>query len=215
MKKIAYIYYDNEMITIYQALKLKKENPEVWANRDFYDIVNHRAMRPVNRHGDSSSFSFKCQGASGHGKGSKGIVHELVQHNLCLKKEFSFYVYGKRIDIVIKNAFEEWHVFDLNNKSRKAFIDCCLELDPACQWYEFFGGKIGFEITDTHATTNKKKKLFKDLNIFVFELVAIDEWHIKNEVNVTAQQLKILRARIEGYLNSCQNMTVLSQSKRI
>jgi hypothetical protein len=217
MKKLAYKFnnHNSDIITVNQALNLKRSNPDCWDEHDFYDIVKLRPMRPVNRKGDSSSFSFKGQTGSKHGKGSKGVAHELVQQYLCLRKDFSFKVYGKIIDLKVKNAFEEWHVFDPEKPSRKAFVDCCLELDPECKWYDFFGGKIGFEVTDTHETGNRKKKLFKDLDLFVFELTTIDEWHIKNDEKVTSEQLKTLRARIIGYLNSVQSMAVLSQPRRI
>ncbi|ELP2673646.1 hypothetical protein R1U57_002452 [Vibrio parahaemolyticus] len=217
MKKLAYKFnnHHSEIITVQHALNLKKKNPQYWGDNGFYDLIKLRKMYPVDRCGPSSSFSFQGQTGASHGKGSKGITHELVQQYLCLKEDFSFKIFGKQIDLKVKNAFEEWCVVDPNDPSKKVYIDCCLELDRTCAWYGFFGGKIGFEITDTSKTNRRKINLLNKLGLFVFELTTIPEWHIKNDDKVTAEELKILKARIRGYLNSVQSMSALSLPKRI
>lgn len=168
-------------------------------------------MYPVERKNNSSSFTYKNSQGGGHSKGSKGITHELVQEYLCKLNKFSFKVYGKTIDLKIVNAFDEWHVFDPNDNNRKAYIDCCLELDPNSEWHNVLGPRIGFEVTDTHKTGYRKKKLLEELGIFVFEIVTIKDWHIPNDIKPKKEDIYKLRARIKGYLNSTQHANILSQ----
>ena len=213
MKKLAHKFnsLESDIITVDDALSLKKRFPDEWESRYFYDIIKLRPMFPVDRKGDSSSFTFRNSQGGGHGKGSKGITHELVQEYLCKRDSYSFKAYGKEIHLKIENAFDEWHVFDPNDSSRKAYIDCCLELSEDCEWYAKLGPRVGFEITDTHKTGYRKRKLLNELGIFVFEIVTIKDWHIPNDSKPKKEDIYKLRARIKGYLNSVQRVEVLSQ----
>jgi hypothetical protein len=217
MKKLAHKYnsFESDIITVDDALFLKKKFPDDWETRDFYDIIKLRPMFPVDRKGNSSSFTFRNSQGGGHGKGSKGIAHELVQEYLCKREQYSFKVYGTEIDLKIANAFDEWHVFDPSNNVRKAYIDCCLELSPDCEWYEKLGPKVGFEITDTHKTGYRKRKLLEELGIFVFEIVTIRDWHISSDSKPRKEDIYKLRARIKGYLDSLQRVEVLSKPSYI
>ena len=212
MKKIAHKYnnFDSDIITVEEALDLKKKFPDDWENRDFYDIIKLRPMFPVKRKGDSSSFTFRNSKGGGHGKGSKGIAHELVQEYLCKRDSYSFKIYGKEINLKIENAFDEWCVVD-SETSRRVFVDCCLELSSDCEQFDSLGPRVGFEITDTHKTGNRKRRLLERQGIFVFEIITIPDWHIPNEARPTPRDINRLRARIKGYLDSLQIAEVLSR----
>ncbi len=213
MKLLAHKFnsFSSDIITVHDAIRYKKNNPDYWEGHDFYDIIKLRPMRPTDRGDESSSFSFiNNQNKKGHKKGSKGIAHELVQEYLCKKQQYTFKIFNQKITLTIKNAFDEWYVYDPENTNRKAFIDCCFELDKSCQWYNILGPRVGFEVTDKHKTTNRKKKLLEDLGLFVFELETINDWHINNDANVTKEDIYLLRGRIKGYLKSVQHMKLLS-----
>jgi len=212
MKKLAYKYssFDSEIITVEEALDLKKRFPDDWENRDFYDIIKLRPMFPVARKGRSSSFTFRNSQGGGHGKGSKGIAHELVQEYLCKRDSYTFKIYGKEIHLKIENAFDEWCLVD-STTSRRVYVDCCLELSSDCERSDSLGSRVGFEVTDTSKTGRRKKKSLERLGIFVFEIRIIPDWHISNDEKPTPRDIRQLRARIKGYLDSIQRVDILSQ----
>jgi hypothetical protein len=124
MKTLAHKFnsFESDIITVNDALSLKKMFPDEWESRDFYDIIKLRPMFPVDRKENSSSFTFRNSHGGGHGKGSKGITHELVQEYLCKRENYCFKIYGKEINLKIANSFDEWHVFDPTDKSRKPIL---------------------------------------------------------------------------------------------
>ena len=215
MKKLARINNDpsSAIITADEAIKLRATNPEEFEGRTYYSIISLHPMHPVD--GESKYFAFNSGYGGGHKNGGMGITHELVQYNLCSLDTYTFRVYGQEIILDISNAFTEWYIQDPDNPNRTAYIDCCLELAPGTESYERFGPKIGFEITDTHKTTYRKQNLLKDLNIFVFEIVTIKDWHIRNDEPPTTTEIEKLLRRIKGYLNSIQNVSILSRPSYI
>jgi len=75
--------FGSPIVTVHRALALRKNRPEEWEGKPLYDIIRLRQMTPVNRGDKSSSFAFQGGSGGGHGMGSKGIAHELVQEYVC------------------------------------------------------------------------------------------------------------------------------------
>jgi hypothetical protein len=220
MKKLALLEkrFDSEIIHISEACKLKIEKPFEYEKKEYYDIIKLRPMFAVTRNGGNSSFSYKSgYGSTGHGNGSKGIAHELVQEYVCRLKEFEFEIFKKKFKIKIREAQDEYPIKSTKGTSDKIhFIDCMLMLDQSCEFYELFDGRIGIEVTDKHDTTNRKLKLFEENKLFVLELEIIRDWHIRNDELVNREDIMKLRARIKGYLNNhSPKLWVLYSSKRI
>ena len=144
MKKLAYKFknFQSDIINIDEALRLRKNNPGYWENKSFFDLVKLEEMFPVARKKGSSSFSFRNSGRVGHNNGSKGIAHELMQELICKSDSLRLRIYGKEIDLTLKNGFDEWLVRD-EKRDKKVFVDCCLELDEKSNYFEEFGGKVG------------------------------------------------------------------------
>lgn len=207
MKILAYTAPNcqGELITVYEALRRRKSDPDNWEGRIYYDIFRSRPMVAVKRvagEKDSSSFSFQGGAGGGHGRGSKGIAHELAQDFLCRQAEFKFSLFRKSFVAVVENAEDEVHIVDPNNPNRSAYVDVMLSLAENCPMREKFGDRIAIEITDTHENTQKKVKLFKDLGIGALEIRIPNDWHITNQTTVTTAELERLKKRIAGFWNS-------------
>lgn len=56
-------------------------------------------------------------------------------------------------------------------------------------------------VTDTHKTGPRKKKALTRAGLVILELQMIPDWHVVNDVEITSEELKLLRARIFGFLN--------------
>jgi len=50
----------------------RRQYPEEWEGKHFYDLIKLRPMVPVDRGAKSSSFAYLGGSGDGHGKGSKG-----------------------------------------------------------------------------------------------------------------------------------------------
>lgn len=207
MKILAYTEPNSqgELITVYEALRRKKSDPDNWERKIYYDIIRSRPMVAVKRvtpEKDSSSFSFQGGAGGGHGRGSKGIAHELAQDFLCKQAQLKFSIFKKSFVADIEEANDEVQIVDPNNPNRIAFVDVMLNLTLDCPTREKFGPRIAIEITDTHKNSNRKEKLFKDLGISALEIRIPGDWHIPNLTTVTTRELDKLKRRIAGFWRS-------------
>jgi hypothetical protein len=210
MKRLAHAVpnFGSSIVTVHQALALRKNEPEEWEGKPFYDIISLRPMVPVNRGEKSSSFAFLGGGGNGHGQGSKGIAHEFVQEYVCKLRQWNVRVFGKEYNLTIDSSVDEWGVTDpLHGKNY--YIDCLLNLAPDSDLYIESGGRIGIEVTDCHPTGYAKKKSLTRAGLIVFEIKTIDDWHIRNEMEITSDSLRSLRARINGFLNKGTRLSCL------
>ena len=212
MKLLAHISksFDSQIVTVYEVFALRLENPEVWEGKEFYDIIKLRPMTPVNRGKKSSSFAFLGGGGNGHGLGSKGIAHELVQEYICKLQAWTVKIYGKEFSLQIESSEDEWHVKD-SLYGKNYFVDCVLYLSPESDLFEVSGGKIGIEVTDSHKTGFAKRKALARAGHVVLELNLIQDWHITNEMKVSSDDLKVLRSRINGFLRKGSHLTCLTK----
>lgn len=202
--------FDSPIITIHEALRLKRKYPEEWEGRHFFDIIKLRPMVPVDRGAKSSSFAFLGGCGGGHGMGSKGIAHELVQDYVCKLRMWRIKVFGKDFLLRIESTSNEWPVHDLHTGLNYA-VDCQLVLTPDSDLYCETFGVIGVEITATHKTSHRKKKALDRIGLIVLELQMIPDWHVPNEMEITSDELKVLRARISGLLNKGTWLSCLSK----
>lgn len=216
MKLLAHKYANrsSQIITIHEALRLKRKFPDEWEGRHFYDITKLRPMVPVDRGVRSSSFSFLGGGGGGHGQGSKGIAHELVQDYVCQLQAWPIKVYGKEFMLKIESALDEWLVSD-STTGANYLVDCKLTLAEDSDLYRESSGCVGIEITDTHKTTPKKRKALARTGLMVMELQMIPDWHVPNEVKITSDELKLLRARITGFLNKGTWLSCLAKPSSV
>ena len=202
--------FDSPIITVHEALRLRHNFPEEWEGSHFYDIIKLRPMVPVDRGAKSSSFAFLGGCGGGHGMGSKGIAHELVQDYVCKLRAWRVKLFGKEFLLRIESSSDEWPVHDLQT-GRNFSVDCKLVLASDSDLYcETFGG-IGVEITATHKTKHRKKKALARIGLIVLELEMIPDWHVPNELQITSDELKILKARINGLLNKGTRLSCLSK----
>ncbi|MDT9002257.1 hypothetical protein RQP53_23455 [Paucibacter sp. APW11] len=204
MKLLAYTKPDfkGELITVYEALRRKDRDPDVWENWIYYDIVRSKPMFPVKRvrdKKDSSSFTYKGKAGGGHGRGSKGIAHELAQQFLCKQTEVRFKMFGNSFIASVAQADDEVHIQDPNDSSRQIFTDVMLTLAPNCTSRPTFGDRLAIEITDTHVNTRRKLRLFRDLKIGALEVVIPASWHVRNQTSITEAELDQLKRRIAGF----------------
>jgi len=204
MKLLAYTEpnFQGELITVYEALRRKNKDPDVWENWTYYDIVRSKPMFPVRRVSngtDSSSFAYKGSAGGGHGRGSKGIAHELAQEFLCRQKQFKFNLFGKVFVASVESSEDEAYVEDPKDATRKILVDVMMTLAPSCSCRSIFGDRLAIEITDTHLNTRRKEKLLRDLKIGSMEVKIPTGWHVKNQTSITVKQLDYLKRRIVGF----------------
>ncbi len=110
----------------------------------------------------------------------------------------------------IESSEDEWCVKD-SKYDKNYYVDCVQNLSPESDLYAETGGRIGIEVTDTHATGPSKIKALKRAGHVVFELKMIPDWHIANETKITSGDLKLLRARINGLLLKGSYLSSLAQ----
>jgi len=201
VKRLAYVEekFESEIVSVHEALKLKKKCPEKWEHAIFYDLIGLRPMKAVDRGYKSSSFSFLNGVGSGHGNGSKGIAHELVQEYICKLKFWKVRLYGKNFNIRIESAIDEYLIQN-SQQGRKYYVDCFLKLYPSSDLYNESGGMIGIEVTDTHAVGLAKRKALWESGKVILELKMIEDWHVPNDKTLMPDDLHKLRARIRGFL---------------
>lgn len=193
-----------DIITIAEALRMRETDPEHWEVRTFYDIIRSRPMIAVRRRSgerDSSSFSFKSGVGIGHGRGSKGIAHELAQEYLCRQKVFRFTAYNQEFEVGIDHAEDEVLIVDAKRPTRRAYVDVMLYLKSDCPTTvrEIFGDRIAVEIDDTHESTRRKKRLFRDLRISALSVRVPPDWHIPNDADVARGLIERVRFRISRF----------------
>ena len=218
MKKQAYLYksYDSPIINIDEAARRKTQLPDKWETWTYYDIVNLSPMVATIRTKKESSFTFKNNGSrTNHGNGSMGIAHALVQQYLCKAEDsWSFKIYGKTFNIIPLSVEEEYHIIDPET-GKDRYIDCMIHLSEHCKHYNTFGGKIGVEVTDTSKTSKQKINTFKRLNLNVLELKTLQGWHIDNKPVIEEHEVKLVRARIQGFLNKAPSLSKLHLNNMI
>jgi hypothetical protein len=220
MKILAHISnnYNSDIYPINLACWLKKNKPEDWESRDYYDLAKLRPMRPSCRKDGGSSYSYKPgTNPPGHGRGSKGIAHELVQEYICRLEGsmWQFQVFDNNFNVNIQRVEDEYTITDPDDPENYRIIDNMCYLHPDCAYYDYFGGKFGVEVTDTHKTNNKKIALFKKLNLFVFELQTISDWHIENQQRIKKEDVFKLKGRIKGFLAKSPKLWLLSSPMRM
>ncbi len=167
-------------------------------------------MSPVNRGEKSSSFAFLGGGGNGHGLGSKGVAHELVQVSICNIESWPIKLYGKEYLLRIESSEDEWCIKD-SKYDKNYYVDCVLNLSPESDLYAETGGRIRIEVTDSHETGPVKIRALKRAGHVVLELKMIRDWHIPNETKITSGELKLLRARINGFLRKGSYLKSLVQ----
>lgn len=216
MKILAYTKpcFDSPIITVHQALSMRSHIPEKWEGKTFYDIIRLRPIAPVNRGGKSSSFAFHGGNGGGHGMGSKGIAHELVQEYVCKLQQWDIRVYGKKFTLIIDSSADEWCVTDPTH-GKNYYLDCMLNLGPDSDLYTESGGRIGIEVTDCHPTGHAKRKALSRAGLLILELGTIGDWHVRNEMQITSEALRLLRARINGFLNKRVYLSCLCKPENV
>ena len=216
MKLLAHTKPDfgSTIVTVHQALALRKNCPEEWEGKPLYDIIRLRQLTPVNRGEKSSSFAFQGGGGGSHGMGSKGIARELVQEYVCKLRQWNIRVYGKEFCLIIDSSEDECCVTDPAH-GKNYYLDCMLNLTPDSDLYAESGGKIGIEVTDCHRTGYTKRKALSRAGHLVLELNTIDDWHVRNELQITSEDLRLLRARINGFLNKGSHLSCLCKPSNI
>ena len=117
MKILAHISnnYNSDIYPINLACWLKKNKPEDWESRDYYDLAKLRPMRPSCRKDGGSSYSYKPgTNPPGHGRGSKGIAHELVQEYICRLEGsmWQFQVFDNNFNENIQRVEDEYTITD-------------------------------------------------------------------------------------------------------
>jgi len=202
MKLLAYqkANFSSPIITVHEALRLRRQYPEEWEGKHFYDLIKLRPMMPVDRGAKSSSFAYLGGSGDGHGKGSKGIAHELVQEYVCKLLTWRIRLFGKEFVLTIDETSDEWPVHD-DRSGLNYSVDCQLVLSPDSDLYHETSGVIGIEVTDTHKTGPRKKKALARAGLVILELQMIPDWHVANDVKITSEDLNQLRKRIFGFLN--------------
>jgi len=109
-------------------------------------------------------------------------------------------VFGKEFLLRIDETSDEWSVHD-DRSGLNYSVDCQLGLSPDSDLYYETSGVIGIEVTDTHKTGPRKQKALARAGHVILELQMIPDWHVANDVKITSEELKLLRARIFGFLN--------------
>lgn len=204
MKTLALVFgnYNSPVVNIDEACRRKKQLAGKWEIWTYYDIVRLRPMTASCRQEKASSFSYIGNKiGTDHGRGSKGLAHELVQHYFCqLGNNWTFRIFGKEIELKIKTIEDEYHIVDPETGQNR-FVDIMIHLDSSCKYFNHFNGKIGIEVTDTSETSYTKTKTFKRLKLNVLELKMYEDWHLENKVEYKKEVVYSLRARIMGLLN--------------
>ncbi len=202
MKLLAYQKADfsSPIITVHEALRLRRQFPEEWEGKHFYDLIKLRPIVPVDRGAKSSIFAYLGGSGDGHGKGSKGIAHELVQEYVCKLLTWRIRLFGKEFMLKIEETSDEWPVHD-DRSGLNYSVDCQLVLSPDSDLYYETSGVIGIEVTDTHKTGPRKKKALTRAGLVILDLQMIQDWHVATDATITSKDLNLLRRRIFGFLN--------------
>ena len=206
--------FESSIVTVHEALRLRRQYPEEWEGSLFFDIIRLRPMVPVDRGARSSSFAFLGGAGGGHSLGSKGIAHELVQEYVCKLRTWPVRVFGKEFLLRIESAADEWRVQDPKTGSTY-FVDCRLALAPDSDLYQETGGTLCVEVRDTNKTSHRKQKALARAGQVVMELQMIPDWHIPNELEATSEELRFLRARIRGLLHKGTRLSCLCKPPRV
>lgn len=218
MKVLAYLErtFDSRIITVFEALRRRREEPDQWEKRKYFDLSALREMKATDR-GPSSSFSYTAGTGGGHDRGSKGIAHELAQDYLCRSQTLTFLLFGGRAEFSVKieRAEDEVLIEDPANPNRRAYVDVMLHLAPDSPGQDVWGDRIAVEITDTHPNTRRKERLLADLRIGAIEIPIIRDWHKPNGVEVSSEELARLRARISGFWRARIHANCIFARRRI
>lgn len=206
--------FESPIVTVHEARRLRRQYPEEWEGRPFFDIIRLRPMVPVDRGVRSSSFAFLGGGGDGHGLGSKGIAHELVQEYVCKLRTWPIRVFGKEFVLRMESTTDEWRVRD-DQAGITYSVDCRLNLTPDSDLYLETGGILGVEVTGTHKTGQRKMKALTRAGQVILELQMIPDWHITNELEVTSEELRLLGARIKGLLNKGTRLSCLCKPPNV
>ena len=210
MRLLAHLHPDHSspIITVHEALRLQRQNPEEWGRRYFYDLILLRYLLPVDR-GVASTFASPKGCLERRGKNSKGIAHELVLKYICNQESWPVKLCGKEYLLEISSAIDEYFVYEFHTRN-SCFVDCKIFLNPKSGLYKETTGRIGIEITNPIWWTKFfKRRAQEKFDLAVFELKMLPEWHVAHPVNITIEELKELQERIFDFLSREAKLTWL------
>ena len=195
----------DDIISVHQAIRLRESDPINYEGRRYYHLIDRRELIPTKRvrNGvDSSSFAFEdAPGGDGHGRGGMGIAHALAQIFLrdeanrtglvrieLFKKDFTLEVERSRLEVTFAHA----------PSGRRFVADVVYTLRPNSEGSAIFGRELIAEVTDQHACSLTKIRLFKEMGISAIELKLMPSFHIENDITMTSDALESLRRKIHN-----------------
>ncbi|MBN1451025.1 MAG: hypothetical protein JW963_08425 [Anaerolineales bacterium] len=200
---------DAEPISIDEALYLREIKPVEYEQLVFYSPTNFLQMKPVYRKYRKSSFSYLPGSGRGHGNGSKGVGHELVQAELCNAKQLEIEIVhsipyqlrsSTRYTLLIDSADDEVEFKCPIVPGRNYFTDVVLYLNPASELYEECNGIFRIEVIDTKGTHAAKRQAMREFGHFCVDFKLWKGWHVPKSENPSAGKIKWLRNSIRGAL---------------
>jgi hypothetical protein len=195
----------DEPISVYQAIRLRERDPLNYEGRRYYHLIDRReltAKKRVKNGVDSSSFAFAdAPGGDGHGRGGMGIAHALTQIFLrdeanhtglvriaLFKREFTLEVEEARLEVTFEHA----------PSGRRLVADVVYTLRDGSEGAEIFGRQLILEVTDQHACSLTKIRLFKEMGIAAIEFTLMSSFHIENDIAMSHDELQSLRRKIHN-----------------
>ena len=210
MRLLAHMYADHSssIITVHEALRLRRQCPEKWGGRYFFDLILLRPLRPIDR-GAASTFAYPTGCLEEYGKNSKGIAHELVLKFICRQDTWPVKLYGKEYLVEKSSAIDEYFVVDYFTR-KTCLVDCHMFLTPKSGLYKETTGRIGIEVTNPIWWTKFfKKRALEKFDLTVLELKMLPEWYVADPVNITTEEVKQLQEKISGFLCREAKLTCL------
>ncbi len=198
---------DAEPISIDEALYLREIKPVEFEQLVFYSPTNFLQVTPVYRKYRKSSFSYLPGSGRGHGMGSKGVGHELVQAELCNAKQLEIEIVhsfpyqprsSTRHTLLIDSADDEVEFKCPIVPGRNYFTDVVLYLNPASDLYEECSGIFRIEVVATKGTHAAKRQAMQELGYFCVDFKLWKGWHVPKNENPSAGKIKWLRKAIRG-----------------
>jgi hypothetical protein len=206
MKVLAYLHpTGDKIISVYEAIRLRESDPLNYEGRKYYHLIDRRelvASKRVRNGKDSSSFGFAdAPGGEGHGRGGMGIAHALAQISLVEEaKRFGLLrieMFGKEFTLEVEQVRPEVTFQDAAS-GRKFVADIVYTLRPNTEGAEIFGRELVLEVTDQHACSRAKVRLFAHVGVAAIELKLMSSFHVDNDAAITPDELLALRKRIQG-----------------
>jgi len=219
MKRLAHVENDrgSEIISIWEAAHRKRNNPRIWDGHTYYDIARLRPMSARTTGKNEITFAYKPgYGPPGHGEGSKGIAHELVQEHMCHLQDWHVTILNREIDLSFEKVEDEI-LYTHPETNEKIYVDCVATLKPTSPFVSVFGSEIAIEVVDKHDISLTKQQILQELGVTTFKFKVFEEWHIKtaDEPFKTVDDIRVLRNRINGALEKASTLKLVYCSNAV